>query len=136
MPNEAGTIGLGFRLQINDGGGSSYAEVDAIVTIGIPSYTLSTVDSKRLSRDVVKVIAGIKRGDPFTIGMENTRAGRLRFRTLFNAKEEKLFRFFIPDDEGEEEYTVPGLITNLKGDVVVDEITPLEVTVQVSDEEQ
>ena len=136
MAQGDGTIGFGGVLEINDGAGSAFVLVDAIVTLGVASYTLNTVDSKRLSSDVVKVIPGIKKGDAFTIQMENTRAGVVRFRTLFDAREEKQFRFTIPDDEGDyDEWTVPGIVTQVKkSDLEVESITMLEVSVQVSDD--
>lgn len=132
----AGTIGFGGTLEINDGGGSSYVAVDAIVSLGIASYTMSTVDSKRLSRTTVKVIPGVKKGDAFTINMENTREGFVRFQALFDGRAEKLFRFTIPDDDGDyDEWIVPGLVTQVKlSDLEVESITMLEVSVQVSDD--
>jgi hypothetical protein len=131
------TIGYGSVLAINDGSADAYVDVDAIVTLGIPSFTLGTVESKRLSRDVVKLIPGIRKGEPFTITMEKTNAGLVRFKALQYARTEKMFRFTIPDDTGDDEYTFPGIVTAVKpSDVEVEGIQMLEVTVATSDEEQ
>lgn len=132
-----GTIGYGGTLEINDGGGSSYVAVDGIVSLGIPNYTLGTVESKRLSNTIIKKLPTIRKGDSFTIKQEFTNAGFARMKALLNARVEKLFRFTIPDDAGDTEIIVPGLVVSNKvADLEVDKITEFDTMVEISDEEE
>lgn len=131
------TIGYGGTLDINDGGGDSWVAVNAIITLGIPNYTLGTVESKRLSSTIIKKIPTIRKGDSFTIKQEFTNAGYARMKTLLNNRTEKLFRFTIPDDDGDTEITVPGIVVSNKvSDLEPDKITEFDTMVEISDEEE
>lgn len=128
------TIGYGATLAVNDGSGGSFVAVEAITKLGVASYSVNMVESKRLENDIVKIIAGIKKGEPFTVLMENTRAGKARFDALLDTRAEYQWRFNIPDDEGADEFDVPGIVQAVKpSEIEVEGITMLEVTVQVSD---
>jgi|GEM_PF-5838477 len=130
------TIGYGGTLAINDGSADAYVLVDAITALGIPSYTLGTVESKRLTADIIKKLPTVKKGDSFVIKQEFTNAGFDRMRTLLNARIQKLFKFTIPDDDGDTEYTVPGIVTQNKiSDLESDTITMFDTTVEISDDE-
>jgi hypothetical protein len=131
------TIGYGGTLEINDGGGDSYVPVTAIVTVGVPSYTFGTVESKRLNREVIVMLKTLKKGETFIIKQDRTNAEHARMKALFNSRESKLFRVTVPDDAGGEETTVPGLVVGFKSsDMDPEQITTMETTVQVSDEEE
>jgi hypothetical protein len=130
------TIGYGGTIEINDGGGSSYVAVDAVITVGVASYTLGPVESKRLANDIVKKLPTIKKGDSFTIKQEFTNAGYIRMKALLDARTPKNFRFTIPDDDGDTEITVPGIVTQNKiSDLDPEKITELDTMVEISDEE-
>ena len=128
------TIGFGGTIEINDGGGGSYVELEGVVTLGIPVYTTGTVESKRLNREVVKFLPTIARGETLTINHTVTHANWARVEALRGA--EYSFRFTIPDDAGDTQRTVPGIITaNKTSDLDPEAVTMIETTLQISDAE-
>lgn len=132
------TIGFGGTLEINDGGGGSFVPVDKIVTLGIPAYTTGTVESKRLDLDggVIKKLATLKNGGNLTVKIQFTHAGYARMKALED-RAEHLFKFTVPDDDGDTEITVPGIVTlNKTSDLDAEKITEFDMTVEVSGAEQ
>lgn len=129
------SIGFGGTLEINDGAGDTFVAVDMIVTLGIPNYTVGTVESKRLDLPggVIKKLATLKNGGSLTVKQQFTNAGYARMNALRDAKAEKQFRFTIPDDDGDTQVTVPGLVTaNKVSDLDAEKITEFDTTIEVS----
>ncbi len=128
------TIGFGGTIEIDDGGGSSFIELAAVVSLGIPVYTTGTVESKRLNREVVKFLPTIAKGEALTIRHNFTNANWARVEAIRGT--EKNFRFTVPDDDGDTVRTVPGIITaNKTSDLDPEQVTMIETMVQVSDAE-
>jgi len=126
------TIGFGATAEVDDSGGS-FAQLDAIVACGIPTITTGTVDSKRLSADMIKTLATVNKGDSFSIKFEHTHAGFARAKALQD-RESHRFRFTIPDDEGETVIIGPCIVTQVKhADLESDKITEYDMQLQVAD---
>lgn len=129
------SIGFGGTLEINDGPADAFVEVDAVISLGIPNYVMGTVESKRLSRAVVKKLPTILNGGNLTIKQDFTHAGYARMQAIKGT--EKLFKFTIPDDDGDTEITVPGIVTQNKvSDLDPEKVTEFDTTVEISDEEE
>ncbi len=106
-----------------------------IVTLGVPSEVVGTVESKRLDLPggVIKKLATLKNGGSFSITQQFTNAGFARMETIRAAKSEKHYKFTIPDDDGDTEITVPGIITeNKTSGLEAEKITEFETMVEVS----
>lgn len=138
------TIGFGATCEIDDAGdgsapGAAYTVVDKIVSLGVPSEKVGIVESKRLdlSGGVIKKLATLKDGGEFSIRQQFTHAGFDRMETIRAAKDEHLFKITIPDDDGDTEIIVPGIITENKTDSLeAEKITEFETMVTVSGAQQ
>lgn len=132
------SIGYGMVCEVNDGALDAFVVIDKVEEVTPPSYTVGTVESKRLdltNRVVIK-LATLRTGDPLTIRVQHTNAGFARFVAIRDAYAEKQWRFTVPDDDGDTEITVPGILTAVKLSAVSPEaITTFELTVEVSGDE-
>lgn len=129
------TIGYGSTLEINDGSGGAFVAVPKIVTLGVPSYVVGTVESKRLdltNRVIVK-LATLVNGGSFQFSVQHTNAMLTRLEAIRTALVPKQFRVTIIDDDGNYSKTVPGILTENKvQDLDAEKITVIDVTVEVS----
>ncbi len=133
------SIGFGGTLEINDGDADAFVEVGMIVSLGLPSEVVGTVESKRLDLPggVIKKLATISNGGSLQVVTQFTHASFTRLKTLRKAKVEKLFKFTVPDDDGDHEITVPGIITETKvSSLEAEKITEIETTIEVSGQEE
>jgi hypothetical protein len=131
------TIGDGSIVEVNDGGGDAFVEVDLVISIGVPSEVVGTVDSKRLNLTgrVIKKLATLKQPGTISIKQQFTKAGYARMEAIRATDQTtpKQWKITIEDDDGGTEITVPGIITENKVDSVeADKITEFETMVQVS----
>lgn len=137
------SIGFGATCEIDDGGtgaatGAEYTEVDMIVTLGVPSEKTGIVESKRidLPGGVIRKLATLKDGGEFSIKQQFTNAGFVRMQALRNAhqadKTWNLFKITVPDDDGDTEIIVPGIVTENKIDgLEAEKITEFETMITV-----
>lgn len=137
------SIGFGATCEIDDGGngaasGAAYTEVDMIVTLGVPSEKTNIVESKRLDLPggVIRKLAALKDGGEFTIKQQFTNAGFARMEALRNTHQEdktyNLFKITVPDDDGDTEVIVRGIVTENKTDgLEAEKITEFETMVTV-----
>lgn len=140
------SIGFGATCEIDDGGtgaatGAAYTVVGMITSLGVPSDTTGIVESKRLDLPGGKVrkIATLLDGGEFSIKQQFTNAGFSRMEALRVAhqanKTFNLFKITIPDDDGDTEVIVPGIVTQNKTDALeADKITEFETMVTVQGE--
>ncbi|VTS03533.1 unnamed protein product [Gemmata massiliana] len=133
------SIGFGGTCEIDDAGNGSasgsYVEVPMITSLGVPSQTTGIVESKRLDlpQAVIKKIAALKDGGEFSIKQQFTHAQFARLEVIRSARQTNNFRITIPDDDGDTEITVPGIITANKTDPLeADKITEFETMVTVA----
>lgn len=133
------SIGLGATVTIDDGGtgaepGAAATEVDAIISIVPPSVSTGTTESKRISAGRVRKIATIEDGGDFSIKQQFTHAGWARMEAIRAAKHRSTYVITIPDDDGDTEITVVGVITQNKTDSLEsDKITEFETMVTVGE---
>lgn len=137
------SIGFGATCEIDDGGtgaatGAAYTDVDMIVTLGVPSTKTNIVESKRLDLpgSQIRKLAALKDGGEFTIKQQLTNAGFVRMEALRAAhqtdKTYNLFRITVPDDDGDTEIIVRGIVTENKiSDLEAENITEFETMVTV-----
>lgn len=129
------TIGFGGTIEVNDGMGDAFVIIDKPVSLAVPNWTLGTVDSKRLDLDQATIVKlpTLLMGESFVIKYQHTNAGYIRFQALLLARAPKQWRITIPDDDGDTEITLPGILTTNKVDPLeADKITEVELTVVVS----
>lgn len=134
------TIGLGATVEIDDGGDGSapdqvsFEEVAAVLSIGVPSIKTGTTESKRISNGRVRKVATIEDGGEFTIKQQFTHDGFARMEAIRSNKHRCTYRITVPDDDGDTEIEVVGLITENKTDALEpDKITEFETMVSVAE---
>ena len=133
------SIGFGATLEIDDGGtgaaSGAYTEVPMITSLGVPARTTGIAESKRLDlpQAVIKKIATLKDGGEFSIKQQFTNAQFARLEVIREARQTNNFKITIPDDDGDTEIIVPGIITANKTDALeADKITEFETMVTVA----
>ena len=133
-------IGLGCKVEINDGVADAYAEITAVTSLGTPDVTLNTTESKRLditNRTIRKVATMFDRGE-VQITYEFSATEKDRLDGLRDAVTEKSFRFTVEVPGGTDWVSDPlkGYVTkNVINDVVADEIVTCTATVTFSGED-
>lgn len=134
------SIGFGATVEIDDGGsgatpgGGAYAEVDMVTTVTVPSIKTGTTESKRLALARVRKIATIEDGGEFSVKQQFTHAGWARMEAHRAGKHRCSYRVTVPDDDGDTEVTVVGIITENKTDgLEADKITEFETMVTVAE---
>jgi len=131
------TIGDGSTIEVNDGGGDAFVEIDQVIDFDVPSEQVGTVESKRLNLpgQVIKKLATLKKPGGFTIRQNFTHAGYARMEAIRATSQTtpKQWKFTITDDDGDTEITVPGILTENKvTKIEADKITEFETMVEVS----
>lgn len=131
------SIGDGSTVEVNDGGGDAFVEIDMVIDFDVPSEQVGTVESKRLNLpgQVIKKLATLKKPGSFTIRQNFTNAGYARMEAIRATSQTtpKEWKFTITDDDGDTEITVPGIITENKvTKIEADKITEFETMVEVS----
>lgn len=133
------TIGYGATATIDDAGtgataGGGATAIDAVVSLGVPSIKTGTAESKRLGNGRIRKIATIEDGGEFSVKQQFTNAGFARMEANRTNKNRLTFVLTVPDDDGDTEITVIGLITENKTDAIeVDKITEFETMVTVAE---
>lgn len=134
------SIGYGATVEIDDGGtgavsGGAYTELPKVTSLGVPSRKTNIVESKTLDSPamVIRKIAAMKDGGEFSIKHQFTNAQFARLEVIREARQTNLFKITIPDDDGDTEIIVPGIITENKVDPLEPEkITEVETMVTVA----
>jgi hypothetical protein len=128
------TIGFGGTVEVDDGGGGAFVEIDAVLTLGVPTITTGTVESKRLASDFIKKLATVNKGESLSIKQEFTNAGYARMEALRDRATHR-FRFTIPDDNGDTVITAPCIVTaNKVADMESDKITEFDTMLEIADD--
>lgn len=131
------TIGFGGVLEVNDGVADAFQVVPKVESLGVPNYTIGTVDSKRLdlTNGVIIVLPTLSKGDAISFKIQHTNETYGRFVAIRDARVAKQWRITVPDDDGDTEITVPGILTGCPMDPLeADKITTFTATVQISGE--
>lgn len=131
------TIGFGGVLEVNDGVADAFQVVPKVESLGVPNYTIGTVDSKRLdlTNGVIKVLPTLSKGDSIAFKIQHTNATYARFTAMRDARVEKQWRITVPDDDGDTEITVPGILTGCPWEgLQADTINTFTANVQISGE--
>lgn len=128
-------IGLGAKLEVNDGVGDAFAEVADIVNLTVPDKEFGVVESKRLNQSADKTIRKIPTmANPgqFTFQYEFNTTKKSRLDLLLGI--EKQWKVTLKSDAGGDwTRTVPGILTANKSDTVEpDAIQMVTCTVEVS----
>lgn len=129
-------IGLGAKVEINDGASDAYVEVDDIVNLTVPEAEFGVVDSKRLNqasdKTMRKLVTMMDPGE-FSFTYEFGAAKFLRLNTLKGTS--KNFRITLPSDGVDDELviTVPGVVrANRMEQVEPDAIQQATATILVT----
>ena len=133
-------IGLGTKVEINDGTASAFVAVSNFVHLKPPNEEVSKVDSKRLdlTARTLTYVQGLQVPGEFTYEYEFTSAEYARHEGLrrdgtTNKSVPKSFKITIVEDTANTVKTVPGFITkNEIGQISADEIVMATVTVCVT----
>lgn len=131
------SIGDGSTIEVNDGGGDAFVEIEQVVDFDVPSEQVGTVESKRLNLagGVIRNLATLKKPGSFTIRQNFTNAGYARMEAIRSGDQTtpKQWKFTVTDDDGDTEITLPGILTENKvTKIEADKITEFETMVQVS----
>ncbi|AMV30056.1 hypothetical protein VT84_37025 [Gemmata sp. SH-PL17] len=133
------SIGFGATCEIDDSGNGSadgtFVELPMITSLGVPARTTGIAESKRLDlpQAVIRKIATLKDGGEFSIKQQFTHAQFARLETIRENRQTNNFKITVPDDDGDTEITVPGIITANKTDSLeADKITEFETMVTVA----
>jgi hypothetical protein len=132
------SIGFGGTVELNDGPGDTFVVIPKVTSLGVPSATVGTVESKRLdlTGGVIVKLATLINGGSVTIKHQFTHAQFARLETVRKARIEKLLRVTVPDDDGNTEVTVPVLLTqNKTSDLDAEKITEIDSMFEVSGDE-
>lgn len=133
------SIGYGATVTIDDAGtgaaaGAAATAISYVISLGVPSIVTGTAESKRLGNSRIRKIATIEDGGTFSIRQHFTNAGFDRMEANRSNKNRLTFVITVPDDNGNTEITVVGLITENKTDALeVDKITEFETMVTVAE---
>lgn len=132
------TIGYGATIEVDDGAGPTFVAIDKVVTLGVPSYMVGVVESKRLdltNRVIIK-LPTLVNGGSFPFSVQFTNATWARLVAIRDGLVEKNWRVTIPDDDGDTAITVPGILTEAKvQDLEAEKITVIDCTIEVSGDE-
>lgn len=132
-------IGLGSKVEINDGAADAFEVVTNVTSLGVPDIILNVTESKRLNitnGTIRKVPTMFDRGT-VQITYEFSSTEKDRLDGLRDAKTEKSFRFtlefgttdWVSDD-------LKGYVTqNVVNPVVADEIMTCTATITFSGED-
>lgn len=128
-------IGLGATLEVNDGVGDAFAEVEDIMNLQIPDDEFGSTESKRLNQSAdktIRVLPTMKTPGEFSFQYEFSGAKKDRLDALKGVSKE--WRVTLPDDpSGTWTKTVPGWVKSNKNDPTEpDQIQTVTCTVSVS----
>lgn len=128
-------VGFGGVLEINDGDADAWQVVPKVETLGVPSETVGTVESKRLDLPEATIVklATLKNGGSFNVKIQAIAATVLRLDAIKKARATKQYRVSVVLDTGTLRVVVPGIITsNPIEDLEAEKITVINLTVEVS----
>ena len=130
-------IGLGSKVEINDGASNAYVEITNVTSLGLPDIVLGMTESKRLNitnRTRQQVPTLLDR-QTVQITYEFSTLEKDRLDGLRDAVTEKSFKFTIEQTGGTDWVSAPikGYVTaNVVNPVVADEIVTCTATVTFS----
>lgn len=130
------SIGYGVTIEVNDNGGA-YQAIPKCELVGVPSKVVGTVESKRvdLTNRVIKKLKTLTNPGQFQFRCQHTHATMLRLVAIRDNYDdpEAHWKVTVPDDDGDFEFEVPGILTEAKiEDVEAEKITVIMCTVEVS----
>jgi hypothetical protein len=129
-------IGLGAKIQVDDGAASAYVDIDDCVNLNVPDDEFGVVESKRLnlsSDKLIRKIVTMKDAGEFTFQYEFSAVKKIRLDALKGI--EHNFKIILLSDGSTATWTAtfPGIIRGNKIDQVEpDAIQMVTCTVVVS----
>lgn len=128
-------IGLGAKLEVDDGVASAFVEIDDIMNLQVPDDEFGSVESKRLNMDTDKTIRMLPTmANPGEFQFQYEFSGTKKDRLDALKGVEKNWKVTLPDDpSGTWTKTVPGFVKSNKLDQVEpDQIETVTCVVTVS----
>lgn len=128
-------IGLGDKIQVDDGAASAFVDIDDVVNLNVPDDEFGVVESKRLNQDTDKLIGKVltmKDAGEFTFQYEFSAVKKARLDALRGTT--KNFKIILISDGATTTWTAtfPGAIrANKNEQVAPDEIKLATCTVVV-----